>query len=40
MPSYVYLVKLTDQGIKNYQDSLSRAANFTKLAESLGGSVR
>jgi uncharacterized protein with GYD domain len=40
MPTYVNLVKWTDQGIKNYKDSPSRAADFAKLVESLGGSVR
>jgi uncharacterized protein with GYD domain len=40
MPAYVNLVKWTDQGIKNYKDSLSRAADFAKLVESLGGNVR
>jgi uncharacterized protein with GYD domain len=40
MPTYVNLVNWTDQGIKNYKDSVSRAADFTKLVESLGGSVR
>jgi len=37
---YVSLIHWTDQGIKNYQDSPSRAADFTKLAESSGGRVR
>jgi uncharacterized protein with GYD domain len=40
MPTYVNLVKWTDQGIKNYKDSPSRAADFAKLVESLGGRVR
>ena len=40
MPTYVNLVKWTDQGIKNYKDSPSRAADFAKLVESLGGSMR
>lgn len=40
MPTYVSLVKWTDQGIKNYKDTTSRAADFSELAESLGGSVR
>ena len=34
MPTYVSLINWTDQGIKNYKDSPSRAADFTKLAES------
>ena len=40
MPTYVSLIKWTDQGIKNYKDTTSRAADFSKLAESLGGRVR
>jgi uncharacterized protein with GYD domain len=40
MPTYVSLIKWTEHGIKNYKDSPSRAADFTKLVESLGGSVR
>jgi uncharacterized protein with GYD domain len=40
MPTYVSLINWTDQGIKNYKDTTSRAADFTKLAESLGGRVR
>ena len=40
MPTYVSLIHWTDQGIKNYKDSPSRAADFTKLVESSGGRVR
>jgi len=40
MPTYVSLINWTDQGIKNFKDSTSRAADFTKLAESSGGRVR
>ena len=40
MPTYVSLINWTDQGIKNYKDTTSRAEDFTKLAESLGGRVR
>jgi uncharacterized protein with GYD domain len=40
MRTYVSLVKWTDDGIKKYKESPSRAADFTKLVESLGGSVR
>jgi uncharacterized protein with GYD domain len=40
MPTYVSLIHWTDQGIKNYKDTTSRAADFTKLAESSGGRVR
>lgn len=40
MPTYVSLLHWSDQGIKNYKDSPSRAADFTKLAEGAGGRVR
>ena len=40
MPTYVSLIHWTDQGIKNYKDSPSRAAEFTKHVESSGGRVR
>ncbi len=36
MPAYISLIRWTDQSIKKYKDSLSRAADFTKLIESLG----
>jgi uncharacterized protein with GYD domain len=40
MSTYVSLVHWTDQGIKNFKDSTSRAADFAKLTESSGGMVR
>ena len=40
MPTYVSLIHWTDLGIKNYKDTTSRAADFTKLVESSGGRVR
>jgi uncharacterized protein with GYD domain len=40
MPTYVSLIHWTEQGIKNYKDTTSRAADFSKLVESLGGRVR
>jgi uncharacterized protein with GYD domain len=40
MPTYVSLIHWTDQGIEHYKDTTSRAADFTKLAESSGGQVR
>ena len=40
MPTYVSLIHWTDQGVKNFKDSTSRAADFAKLAESSGGRVR
>jgi uncharacterized protein with GYD domain len=33
MPTYVSLVNWTEQGIKNYKDTISRAEDFTKLVE-------
>ena len=40
MPTYVSLIHWTDQGIKNYKDTTTRAAEFSKLVESSGGRVR
>jgi uncharacterized protein with GYD domain len=40
MPTYVSLVHWTEQGIKNYKDTMKRLEDFTKLAESMGGRVR
>ena len=40
MATFVSLIHWTDQVIKNYKDTTSRAQDFTKLAESLGGRVR
>lgn len=40
MPTYVSLLHFTDQGIKNYKETTSRAEDFIKLVESKGGSVR
>jgi uncharacterized protein with GYD domain len=40
MPTYVSLLPWTDQGIKNYKDTTSRAADFTKVVENSGGRVR
>jgi uncharacterized protein with GYD domain len=40
VPTYVSLVHWTEQGIKNYKDTMKRLEDFTKLAESMGGRVR
>ena len=40
MPTYVSLIHWTEQGIKNYKDTMRRLEDFTKLAESMGGRVR
>jgi uncharacterized protein with GYD domain len=40
MPTYVSLIHWTEQGIKNYKDTMQRLEDFTKLAESRGGRVR
>lgn len=40
MPTYVSLVRWTEQGIKNYKDTMKRLEDFTKLAEGRGGRVR
>ena len=40
MPTYVSLVNWTEQGIKNYRDTLERAKAFAGLVERSGGKVR
>lgn len=40
MPTYVVLANWTEQGIKNFKDSPSRAADFSRQVESVGGRVR
>ncbi len=38
MPKYVSLFNWTEQGVKNYRDTLDRADAAKKLASDLGGS--
>ena len=40
MPTYVGLVKLTDQGIRNVKDSTKRAKSFREMAEKGGVKVK
>ena len=40
MPLYVALVNFTDQGIKNYRDTVRRAEDYRGLVEKHGGQVR
>ena len=40
MPIYVSLFHWTEQGIKNYKDTASRAQDFSTLVQSVGGRVR
>ncbi len=40
MATYVTLVNLTDQGIRNFSESPKRAKAFEELAKSLGGEVK
>jgi uncharacterized protein with GYD domain len=40
MPTYVSLIHWTEQGIKNYKETTSRAGDFSKIVESAGGRVR
>lgn len=40
MPTYVSLISWTDQGMKNFRDTTTRAKDFTKLVETRGGKVR
>jgi len=36
MPTYIGLVKLTDQGIRNVKDTTKRAKSFRAMAELAG----
>ncbi len=40
MTTYVSLVNWTDAGLQNYQESVHRSEEFTKLVENAGGTVR
>jgi uncharacterized protein with GYD domain len=40
MPTYVTLVNFTDQGIKNFRDTVRRAEDYRGLVEKNGGQVR
>ena len=40
MPTYVSLVNWTEQGIKNFRDTIRRAEDYRGLAEKNGGQVR
>lgn len=40
MPTYVSLVSWTDQGIKNYRDTVARANSFRDMVGQAGGRVR
>jgi uncharacterized protein with GYD domain len=39
MPRYVSLINWTDQGVRNYRDSVRRAENARAAAEQLGGRI-
>ena len=40
MPTYIGLIKLTDQGIRNVKDTTKRAKSFREVAEKAGVKVR
>jgi uncharacterized protein with GYD domain len=40
MATYVSLINWTEQGIKNYKETVRRAEDFTNLVEKHGGRVR
>jgi len=40
MTTYVSLINWTEQGIKNFRDTVQRAEEFSKLVENSGGRVR
>jgi uncharacterized protein with GYD domain len=39
MPTYVALANFTDQGIKNFRDTLRRSEDFRGVVEKSGGQV-
>ena len=39
MPTYVSLVNWTEQGVKNFRDTLRRAEDYRGLVEKSGGQV-
>ena len=40
MPTYVSLVNWTEQGVKNFRDSVRRGEDYRGLVEKSGGQVR
>jgi uncharacterized protein with GYD domain len=40
MPTYVSLVRWTDQGVRNYRESVQRAEAFRNAVSQSGGQVR
>ena len=40
MPTYVSLVNWTEQGIKNFPDTIRRAEEFSRFVRGSGGKVR
>jgi uncharacterized protein with GYD domain len=40
MPTYVALVTWTDQGVRNYRDTVARAESFRDMVGQAGGQVR
>jgi uncharacterized protein with GYD domain len=40
MPVYVTLITWTDQGIRNYRETVQRANSFRSMVEQAGGQVR
>ena len=40
MPTYIGLVKLTDQGIRNVKETTKRAKSFREMAEKAGVKTR
>jgi uncharacterized protein with GYD domain len=39
MPRYVSLISWTEQGIKNFRDTVNRADDAARLAEKMGGKL-
>ena len=39
MPTYISLINWTDQGIRNFKESVKRSEAATALAQRMGGSI-
>ena len=39
MSTYITLINFTDQGVRNIQDTVSRAKDAEKLVQSMGGRI-
>lgn len=40
MPTYISLINWTDQGVRNFKETVDRAKAATELAERMGGNLK